>query len=191
MKHSSKPTQATTGLVVRLALACMAIAASAARAETIFMSVTAQAQGVLRGDAGKAAPEGKMSALRFRYEVLTAVDTATGMATGKRQHKPVVITKLWSAASPQLFQALVNNENLPEVVIDFVATDANGIVVLTHRVRLVNAKVVDIAHSTEVPSGTLKVLPRQIEDVSFTFQRIELEDTAGKIAAVDDMRTAP
>ena len=184
-------TQAMTGLVVRLALACMAIAASAARAETIFMSVTAQAQGVLRGDAGKAAPEGKMSALRFRYQVLTAVDTATGRASGRRQHKPVVITKLWSAASPQLFQALVNNENLPEVVIDFVATDANGIVVLTHRVRLVNAKVVDIAHSTEVPSEMLKVPPRQIEDVSFTFQRIELEDTAGKIAAVDDMRTAP
>ena len=191
MKHSSKPTKAMTGLVVRLALACMAIAASAARAETIFMSVTAQAQGVLRGDAGKAAPEGKMSALGFRYQVLTAVDTATGRATGRRQHKPVVITKLWSAASPQLFQALVNNENLPEVVIDFVAPDANGMIVLMHRVRLVNAKVVDIAHSTEVPSGTLKVLPRQIEDVSFTFQRIELEDTAGKIAAVDDMRTAP
>ena len=185
-------TQAMTGLVVRLALACMAIAASAARAETIFMSVTAQAQGVLRGDAGKAAPEGKMSALRFRYEVLTAVDTATGMATGKRQHKPVVITKLWSAASPQLFQALVNNENLPEVVIDFVAPDANGMIVLMHRVRLVNAKVVDIAHSTEVPSETSnRNLTRQIEDVTFTFQRIELEDTAGKIAAVDDMRTAP
>ena len=31
-------------------------------------------------------------------------DSASGQATGKRQHKPVTITKEWDAASPQLMK---------------------------------------------------------------------------------------
>jgi len=34
--------------------------------------------------------------------VVTPRDSASGMATGKRQHAPVKITKEWNAASPQL-----------------------------------------------------------------------------------------
>jgi len=34
--------------------------------------------------------------------VVTPRDSASGMATGKRQHAPVRITKEWNAASPQL-----------------------------------------------------------------------------------------
>ena len=34
--------------------------------------------------------------------VVTPRDAASGMATGKRQHAPVRITKEWNAASPQL-----------------------------------------------------------------------------------------
>ena len=36
------------------------------------------------------------------------------MATGKRMHKPFVITKELDKSTPLLYQALVNNENIAE-----------------------------------------------------------------------------
>jgi type VI secretion system secreted protein Hcp len=130
------------------------------------------------------------------YEVSSSRDVATGQASGRRQHKPVVIAKEWGVASPQLFQALVTNELLTEVLVDFVGTDPrSGQDVLTHRIRLTNAIVTNILHKTEEPvgaSGTAKHgavgSPPHLEEVSFTFQRIELEDLIGKTVAADDSR---
>lgn len=36
------------------------------------------------------------------YQIVSPRDVATGQASGKRMHKPFVITKEWGAASPQL-----------------------------------------------------------------------------------------
>ena len=181
-------THAMTVLIAKVALACLVIAAGSARADTIYLSITAQKQGALRGDSGKGAVEGRISVLKFRHEILAPIDTTTGQATGKRQHKPVVITKAWGASSPQLFQALVTNELLTEVVIDFVGPDpATGGIVLNHRIRLLNAKVIDIASAADTPTvGPGAGITRQLEDVSFSYQRIELEDSASRLTAVDD-----
>jgi len=52
----------------------------------------------------------------FLHEVASPRDSATGQATGKRQHKPVRFVKRKDKASPQLYQALCENENLTKVV---------------------------------------------------------------------------
>jgi hypothetical protein len=43
-----------------------------------------------------------VSAEVARQSVVTAREAGSGMATGKRQHAPIRITKEWGAASPQL-----------------------------------------------------------------------------------------
>jgi type VI secretion system secreted protein Hcp len=100
----------------------------------------------------------------------------------------VTITKEWGAASPQFFQALISNEVLTEVTIDFVTPDpkqlgmASGGMILSHTIKLTNATVSDISYSTEpIPSGGF----RPLEDVSFTFQKIELIDVKGNGMAMD------
>jgi type VI secretion system secreted protein Hcp len=167
-----------------------------AQADTIYFSVKGAKLGQLKGEAPQPNLQDKMIGLKFLHEVTSPRDVATGQARAARQHKPLVITKEWGAASPQLFQALVNNEVLTEVLIDFVGHDQNGQERLTHRIRLTNAAITNILYRMEegagAAAGSAKHLsasgPRHLEDISFIFQRIEMEDLIGKTMAVDDIR---
>jgi type VI secretion system secreted protein Hcp len=172
--------------IVRITLAAvvfMAFGAATVQADSIYISIKGQKQGPFKGEAVQKGAEGKIAGFKFRYELMSPRDPASGLPTGKRQHRPVIITKEWGAASPQLFQALAVNETLPEVVIDFVGVDPKtGAMALTHSLKLINASIADISYSTE-PIATGGV--RQIEDVSFTFGRIELVDVRSNTMAMD------
>jgi hypothetical protein len=57
--------------------------------------------------------------IEIKYEVQTAREAGSGMATGKRQHKPLTIRKEIDKASPQLY-----NAELGTVTVD---ADGDGI----------------------------------------------------------------
>jgi len=67
--------------------------------------------------------------------VVTPRDAASGMATGKRQHAPVRITKEWNAASPQLsamkpqydVKKLKGNERLADGWTRIALTNTDGL----------------------------------------------------------------
>src|SRR4249920_960420 len=95
--------------IVRITLAAvvfMAFGAATVQADSIYISVKGQKQGPFKGEALQKGAEGKIAGLKFRHELMSPRDPASGLPTGKRQHRPVIITKEWGAASPQLFQAL-------------------------------------------------------------------------------------
>ncbi|MEO5641004.1 MAG: hypothetical protein ABIQ98_04470 [Sphingomicrobium sp.] len=46
--------------------------------------------------------DGAGSVSSAAYQVISPRDLATGQASGKRMHKPFVVTKEWGASSPQL-----------------------------------------------------------------------------------------
>jgi len=50
--------------------------------------------------------------IAVNHEIISPRDVVSGQATGKRQHKPFVITKELDKSTPLLFSALVNNENI-------------------------------------------------------------------------------
>lgn len=54
--------------------------------------------------------EGSIECLSFKDSVRTARDKATGMATGRRTYEPILFTKHIDRATPQIAQALCNNE---------------------------------------------------------------------------------
>lgn len=99
------------------------------------------------------------------HEIVSPRDAASGLPTGKRMHKPFVITMSWGASSPLFIGALVNNENLTKVEIDF----TGGVFTLT------NAQVADYQlHGSTV-------------SLSFVYQKIEW--TAGTTTIQDDWET--
>lgn len=129
----------------------------------------------------------KIAGVRFLLETTSPRDLATGQASGKRQYKPIQITKEWDASSPQLFQALVENEVLKSVLFEFVKTNEQGKEFVYHTIKLTNATVsalrsyLDLTDTTGDPFDA-----HELEDVSFTFQKIEIENKEAKTAAADD-----
>jgi len=172
-------------------LVCVAVvlgllsAAGQAAAGQIFVTVQGSKQGKFKGELTLKGMEDKIEAVKFAYEVISPRDPATG-AILKRMHKPFRITKRWGAASPQLFMALVMNEMLPVVQIDFVSASQAGQMQLTHTVKLTNAFVTEIKQSTEPAQGQLQ----EYEEVAFVFQKIEINDLIGKTMAMDDWSAA-
>jgi type VI secretion system Hcp family effector len=161
-------------------------------AEEIFVTAVGLKQGPFAGEMTLKGFENKMQAVAFSHEVLAD-------STGRRQHKPVVITKRVGAASPQFFQAWASNEPLKSVTIDF--TEAlemrSGVAGagmastaarrLVYQITLQNAVVVRIAQrlepTTPVPAGG----PAHLEEISLGYQSITVTFPPGNRTSSDSV----
>ena len=158
-----------------------------------YITIEGSKQGVFKGSLdtreskpAPAARKHRIGGIKFLSETSSPRDAATGQASGKRIHKPIMITKEWDAASPQLFQALVDNETLNSVLFEFVKTNPNGTEEVYHTVTLTNAAVSDIKSYLDLTDTSGDPYDaHELEDVSFVFQKIEIENLEGKTAAVD------
>src|SRR5215216_4421491 len=100
--------------------------------QSIFMTVDGTVQGRFKGE-GTLEREEKIDITAISMEVLGgAGSTSTG--SGRRQHQPFFVKKLTGAASPQFFEALIKNEVLRKVVIEFSNQDMNGEGAIIHYV---------------------------------------------------------
>jgi type VI secretion system secreted protein Hcp len=160
-----------------------------------LVAIKGKKQGAFKGESPVEAHKNKIEGLSFEYEVKSPRDLATGQASGKRQHQPVTIVKEWGAATPQLFTACVTNEVLPEVTFEFVKTNQNGEQYTFHKIKLTDATISTVRQFTSggtegassakhSSSGETK----ELEAISFTFRKIEVENTDGKTAGEDDWR---
>jgi type VI secretion system secreted protein Hcp len=122
-----------------------------------------------------------MLASAFDYGIVSPRDPATGQASGKRQHKPVVITKEWGPSMPQFLQAAATNEVLTKVTMEFWDTDIRGVQRQHFVVSLDNASVSEVRQHLANDLLT--------EDLSFTFQKITVEDKIGKTIFTDNWST--
>lgn len=179
-----------TRLLRYVALLCLLLAGTicATAATTIRITVTGAKQGSFKGDVNSRLGAGGISVLRYEYSVTSPRNATTGQATGKNQHSMVTITKAWSPSSVQFYQALVSNEVLRTVVIEFFKPDAGGRLTAFQTIRLTNASVAKVFQYVGVsPSAGVAPQDAELEDISFTFQKIDIENTeAGKITATDD-----
>ena len=158
-------------------------AAAAPAHVTLFVKVIGKKQGMFKGDGLRAkGHEDQMLASAFDYGIVSPRDLATGQASGKRQHKPVVITKEWGASMPQFLQAIATNEQLTKVTMEFWDTDPKGGQRLHFVVTLTNASVAEVKQRLANDLLT--------EDLSFTFQKIMVEDKVGKTVFQDDFSAA-
>lgn len=163
------------------ALSFALFASAAPAAEKYYMKVEGTKQGEFKGNIARNGTKW-IELTSFSYQVKPPLDSATGKASGKRQHQPVVIKKTVDSASPQLLQACTTNETLKEVVVQVTRTGPAGKEQLYQTVTLTNAHI----PSAKKAGGKGTKKKNEEEEIQFTFQKIVVTDTNGKVTATDD-----
>jgi type VI secretion system secreted protein Hcp len=161
-----------------------------------YLTVKGQKQGVIKGGVTQKGREGTILVSAATHDVVSPRDVASGMASGKRMHKPFVITKQIDRSTPLLYQAFVANESLPEWTLRFFqagtagAAGGAGIERQHYTVKLTNASISSIAF--RMPDTQLPDLARlaEYEEIAFVYQRIEWTWVDGGITASDDWNAA-
>ena len=139
----------------------------------------ASSTGDIKGSVVAAGHEGSIEVFSISHSIVQETDPATGQATGKRQHKPFVITKELDQASPLLAKALTNVETLTTWSLGFWRASAtSGKMENYYTIELTNAQV-----SSIVTRGSNFGV---IEMVSFTYQKITWTWVDGGITHQDD-----
>jgi type VI secretion system Hcp family effector len=147
-----------------------------AMAFPFYLKVHGSKQGDFKGDSLNPSRAGWIDCRDFELDLQSPRDQISGLPVGKRQWKPIVIVKQWSAASPQFLQALVSNELLSSVTIEFESVLADGTEGTYYAVQLTNASVTEVRQYL----GSLKVKHSEsidtyeLERVHISFQKIDI-----------------
>lgn len=152
---------------------------SSTAAFSTFMQIEGETQGMFETENPFIDREDWTQVFEYNHAVISPRDAASGLPTGRRQHQPIVITKPVDAASPQIFQALVDNENLPTVVIEFERASQSGGVEIYYRVELTNASIAGVRKNFGTIDG-------DTETISIAYQSITEENTLEGTIAEDD-----
>ena len=131
-----------------------------------YLTVHGQKQGDIKGGATEKGREGSIPLISVTYGVERPRDPASGLPTGKRVHMPITVVKLIDQATPGLLQALVSNEVLTSVRIEF-WRPAPEAVAPYFIIMLIDAALVGIALE---PSSADR--SHEYEQVQFTYQKI-------------------
>jgi type VI secretion system secreted protein Hcp len=155
--------------------ASLAVGGAVIPTNAFYVSVKGAKQSAFKAEV-KAPPPltGTIEGIKFSYQESMSVGT-TGLATGRRQYSPITFTKVWGPSSPEFATALTNNENLLTVTFEF-----------SHqKITLTNAHVSSIRRYIGVPMANEAPDTRELEDISITFQKIEMDDQAGATTTDD------
>ena len=113
------------------------------------------------------------------HEIVSPRDAASGLPTGKRQHKPLTVTAEVGVAAPQLMNAITQNQTLPTIVISLYKP---GTSTVGTTITLTNASVADFANQCNASYPNC-------ETASFTYQKITWTWLDSNISASDDWET--
>lgn len=153
-------------------------------AQSAFLSVTGQRQGKIKGPVTLPGRKDMIQVIAGNHEVVSPRDTASGLPTGQRMHKPLTIVKeVDCSSSPRLMNVLVTNENLIDVSLQFWQQDRAGRDVLFYTIRLVNAGISDIRLLLSF-DGTTQHPVR--EEITFVYQNITWTCEPGGTSVSDD-----
>ncbi len=168
-----------------IAAALMACAsAPAAAADAAYLKVEGATTGNIQGSVIQKGHEGEIKVLGFTHEIVSPRDAASGLPTGKRQHKPFTITKPIDKSSPLLMSALDTNETLTNVRLQIFSANTlqrgaaagAGVLQNYYTIELVNAHIASISLDSSVPG-------EDRETVAFVYQTILYTFTNGGITA--------
>jgi len=156
-----------------------------------YLRMKGQKTGEIKGSVTQKGRENSMMVIAYSHEVVTPRDAASGLPTGKRQHKPLMIVKEIDKATPLLFNILVNNENIPTWKLEFwtpqiAAKAGTGSEVQYYTIELTNANIsqIDQYMLNNKDPELMKYAPA--EKIYFTYQKITWTWKDGGITAEDD-----
>jgi type VI secretion system secreted protein Hcp len=154
-----------------------------------YLKFKGESQGDIEGSVTQAGREGKIMVIAYNHEVVAPRDAASGLPTGKRQHKPLTITKEIDKSTPLIMNVLVNNENIPEWRLEFWQPSSTGAEVQHYSIDLLNASIAGI-RSEMLNNKYSENMQHQVrEHVSFCYQKVTWTWEDGGITAEDDWET--
>ena len=159
-----------------------------------YLNLKGQRQGEIKGSVTQKGREGKIAVIAVSHEIISPRDPASGLPTGKRMHKPFVVTKELDKSSPLLYNSLVNNENIPDWQLQFwtpqiKATTGSGNEVQHYTVKLTNANIASISFRMANNKHPELMKFAEYEEVAFTYQKIGWTWNDGGVSAEDDWET--
>jgi type VI secretion system secreted protein Hcp len=161
----------------------LGISTSLRAADPIEATITGP-NGPITGDA----KNGSVIVLGFEHEVVSPRDAASGLPTGRRQHKPVRIVKAIDKATPLLYRAIARNETLPTVVLRFFKTSSQG-KVQYYTVTLTDASVAGIRQWKPNTRDASADRAGDLEEVSFIYRSITWTFEDGGLEETDNWST--
>jgi len=153
--------------------------ADAASGTPIFVTCTGAQSGKIVGGVVAKGFEGYMGATSATHGVTTPIDAASGLPSGKRQHKPITFTKVIDKATPVLHKVQTNNELLTSCLFRFWKPVAStGQIVEYYRITIRNGHVVNNSFTgSQTGSDT--------ETWSITYDSIEWRSLEAGIITTD------
>ena len=156
-----------------------------------YLKIKGQKQGEFKTELTQKGREGQFLVYSWAWEVHSPRDAASGLATGKRQHKPLVVTVPIGKASPLVANAMVQNENLSEVTLlgwNAVLSGKAGVGAQKqyYTIKLTNANIASIKSGYDSQAQGAMSGRQPAEEISFTYQKIEWTYTDGGVMANDD-----
>ncbi len=154
-----------------------------------YLTLQGETQGEIKGSVTQAGREDSMMIIGFSHEVVSPRDAASGLPTGKRQHKPVTITKEIDKATPLLMNVLVNNENITQWTLRFWQPSKSGKEIQHYTIELVNSSIAGIRTEMLNNKYPENMQHKEREHISFCYQKVIWTWEDGGITAEDDWET--
>ena len=155
-----------------------------------YLKLKGSKQGDIKGSTTQKGREGLIAVHSFHHHITSPRDSASGQATGKRQHGPFTIIKEIDKSTPLLHKALVDNESFKTWELKCFTPTASaasaGKEINHYNVVLTNASIssiMDIMENNLLPDDAKLPL---MQEISFTYQKIEWTWVDGGITAQDD-----
>jgi len=144
-----------------------------------YLDLAGAKTGTVQGSVTQKGREGKIAVSAVDHSILSPRDAATGLASGKRQHQPLMISKEVDRSSPLLHQMQAFNDVAKKWELQFWrASPTTGQEQQIFTIRLTNA-VISSVHEQSLN-----------EDVAFSYEKIEWVWVDGGITAMDSMSAA-
>lgn len=123
------------------------------------------------------------------YENGSPDDSASGRKKGSRWHKGLVVTRDLSGGSANLFGHCVATQvTIPRLKLNFLKTNAKGLTHHAFTIELTNAAVVKYLRKPRPQNNSRPraIATSEVEEISFSFQKITWTWVQGGISASDD-----
>jgi type VI secretion system secreted protein Hcp len=143
-------------------------------------------QGAIKGGVTQKGREGWIEILGMSHEIISPRDAASGLATGKRQHKPLNFTAEIDKAYPLLCNSLVSNETINKAEFRFFQPDKSGKERHFYTIKLTNATVAGIRKEMLNNRYPENMQHRERYHCQLTYQKIEETIVDGGITYADD-----
>ena len=151
-----------------------------------YLTIVAERYGPIHGSVTQKGRENKILVIAVQHEIVCPRDPQSGIPTGKRMHKPLLVTKELDKATPALYDVLCTNENIVDARLDFWTATPTGQEKQHYTVRLTNANISSISFKLANIRSPKLVRLAEYEEIAFTYQKVTWTWNDGGKTAQDD-----